>query len=280
MNIATESLVQVLPLWLRKMITRESLSEIIEIRLRCGHAVELVMVKGSAWVGQKVKEDDLRFCVNVASKYSPWTAASLYHGYITIDGGHRIGISGYWTIDDSGRRSIQRLFSLCIRVSKELHNISRDLYQFDGSILILGRPGSGKTTLLRDLIRQISNKRAGAVCVVDERREIFPMNGNIGCYSTGLRTDVISGCPKGKGIEMAIRCMSPKVIAIDEITAAEDCTALIEAGWCGVDILATAHATGKNDLFKRPVYKPLLESGLFQGIVVMNTDKTWCFERM
>ena len=172
------------------------------------------------------------------------------------------------------------MFSLCIRVSKELSNISRDLYRFDGSILILGRPGSGKTTLLRDLIRQISNKRTGSVCVVDERREIFPMNGNIMCYSTGSRTDIISGCPKGKGIEMAIRCMSPRVIAIDEITAAEDCAALIEAGWCGVDILATAHATGKQDLFKRPVYKPLLESGLFQGLVIMNADKTWYFERM
>ena len=79
---------------------------------------------------------------------------------------------------------------------------------------------------------------------------------------------------------MAIRCLGARIIAIDEVTAAEDCTALIEAGWCGVDILATAHASGIEDMYKRPVYKPLLESKLFQGFVVMNDDKSWHLERM
>ena len=129
--------------------------------------------------------------------------------------------------------------SLCIRIAKDYRSISRDLYLIHESILILGRPGSGKTTLLRDLVREISNHRKGSICVVDERKELFPMNGNTMCFCPGPRTDVLSGYPKGKGVEMAIRCLSPKVVAIDEITAAEDCTALIEASWCGVDILAT-----------------------------------------
>lgn len=280
MNLTVETLIHVLPLWLRKEITPQRLSQLLEIRLRCGQAVELVMIKGSVWLSQVVKEDDLRFCVNLASKYSPWTAASLYQGFITIEGGHRIGVSGCWTIDDSGRRSINRITSLCVRVSRDFEDISGKLYQKQGSILILGSPGSGKTTLLRDLIRQISNNRTGAVCVIDERKELFPINGDVMCYSPGIRTDVISGCSKEKGIEMAIRCMSPKVIAIDEITAAEDCKALIEAGWCGVDILATVHASGKCDLYNRPVYKPLVESGLFKEFVVMNADKSWTLERM
>lgn len=280
MNFTAEHLLQIFPLWLRKEITAEILSRVLEIRLRCGQAVEIVMLKESVWLKRVVCEEDIRFCVNMASKYSPWTAASLYQGFITIEGGHRIGVAGCWTIDDSGRRNIQRLTSLCIRISKDFQNISGELYQHHGSVLILGRPGSGKTTLLRDLIRKISNFRTGAVCVIDERKEIFPMNGDKFCFPIGLRTDVLSGCPKRKGIEIAIRCMGPKVIAVDEITAQSDCAALIEAGWCGVDILATAHASGKDDLFSRPIYRPLVESGLFHDLVMMNQDKSWYVERM
>ena len=280
MSITVEPLIHVLPLWLRSEISQEVLLRLLEFRLRIGRKAELVTTDGSQWLNWIVGEDDLRFCVNMASKYSPWTVNSIYDGYITIEGGHRIGIAGNWVIDDSGRRSIRKITSLCIRVSKDFQNTSGDLYQLQGSILIVGPPGSGKTTLLRDLIRRISNCNRKAICVIDERKELFPMNGNQMCYSVGDRTDVLSGCPKSKGIQMAIRCMGARIIAIDEITAAEDCAALIEAGWCGVDILATAHASGIEDMYKRPVYKPLLESKLFQGFVVMNDDKSWHLERI
>ncbi len=280
MSFAAGPLIQVLPIWLRKEMSSERLSLLSEIRLRSGQWVELISMRGSRWIERTVTEDDLRFTVNLSSKYSPWTTTSHYQGYITIEGGHRIGISGNWIVDESGRRCLQNVTSLCIRVSKDIRNVSRDLYKFNGSILIVGRPSSGKTTLLRDLIREISSRHFGSVCVIDERKELFPMRGGKMCYSPGPRTDVLSGCPKGKGVEMAIRCMAPKVVAVDEITASEDCSALLEAGWCGVDILATAHASGKEDLFKRPVYRPLLDNKLFQGLVVMDTDRNWHFERI
>lgn len=273
-------LIQVLPVWLRNEITMEKVPQILEIRLRMGQAAELVTLKGSRWLERIVDEDDLRFCVNIASKYSPWTVASQYHGFITIAGGHRIGISGNWIADESGRRSIQNLTSLCIRVSKDVPKFSRDLHKFQGSILIIGSPGSGKTTFLRDLIREISNNHNGSVCVVDERKELFPVNANKMCYSPGSRTDVLSGCPKREGVVMAIRCMAPKVVAVDEITASEDCTSLLEAGWCGVNIVATAHASSREDLYHRPVYRPLLEYKLFQGLVTIDKDRSWHFERM
>ncbi len=280
MNLALDPLIRILPVWLRNGVTKGQLSQILELRLRVGQAVELVCFRGSSWMHRIVTEEDLRFCINMASKYSPWTASTIYDGFITIEGGHRIGISCCWKMDESGRSSIQKVTSLCIRVAKDYQNISRELYQLHESLLIIGRPGSGKTTLLRDLIRQISSHREGAICVVDERKELFPMSGDVMCFSPGPRTDVLSGCPKGRGIEMAIRCMSPKIVAIDEITSVNDCKALIEAGWCGVDILATAHASSVDDLMKRPVYKPLLNCGVFRSVVIMNADKSWSVERM
>ena len=69
-------------------------------------------------------------------------------------------------------------------------------------------------------------------------------------------------------------------IAVDEITAAEDCDGLIQAGWCGVSLLATAHASSVSDLFSRPVYAPLIASGLFETAVVMRKDKSWYTERI
>lgn len=280
MILAVEPVYKVLPVWLRNEITREQLSELFEVRLRIGQGTELVGMQGSRWLNRKITEEDLRFCINVASKYSPWTSVSFYQGFITIEGGHRIGISSCWTTDESGRCCMQRINSLCIRISKDFSGVSGDLCYQHGSLLIIGGPGSGKTTLLRDLIRKISTHRGGSICVVDERKEIFPLSGDKICFPTGMRTDVISGCPKVKGIEMAIRCMGPKVIAIDEITAAKDCDAIMEAGWCGVDILATAHASGMSDLRNRPVYKPILQCGMFKSVVVMKDDKSWYLERM
>lgn len=280
MEFVAEPVLRILPIWLRIAIAPEDLSKIFEIRLRVGQAAQLVTAHGNKEIGGKISVDDLLFCVNVASKYSPWKAASIFHGYITIEGGHRVGITGCWTVDESGKCSVGTLNSICIRIAKDYPGISGLLYQFPGSLLILGKPGSGKTTLLRDLIRKASTYGCGSVSVVDERSELFPYNCGKLCFFPGNHTDVISGCSKKKGIEMAIRCMGPNVVAVDEITSKEDCETLIEAGWCGVKIFATAHAHGSADLFKRPVYKPIVDSGLFQGIVVMNEDKSWNLERV
>lgn len=91
---------------------------------------------------------------------------------------------------------------------------------------------------------------------------------------------MLSGCSKPHGIEAILRNMGPSTIAVDEITAEADCKALLHAGWCGVDILATAHAANKKDLYKRPVYKSIVNSRLFDTLVILRTDKTWYMERI
>ena len=169
--------------------------------------------------------------------------------------------------------------SLCIRVAKDLHGISGRIPVQD-SILILGAPGSGKTTLLRDYIRRISGSPMGSVCVVDERGEIFPFSGGNMCFDPGNGTDVMTGRSKAEGIDCVIRAMGPKWIAVDEITRPADCDALVQALWCGVKVVATAHAASVRDLFSRPVYRPIVDSGVFSTAVVLHMDKSYHLERI
>ena len=96
----------------------------------------------------------------------------------------------------------------------------------------------------------------------------------------GKRVDILTGCPKPKGIEMLLRTMGPDIIAVDEITASGDCDALLQAGWCGVMILATVHGNSREDLLRRRVYRPIVEGGLFDKLVVLGKDKSFKVERM
>lgn len=112
--------------------------------------------------------------------------------------------------------------------------------------------------------------------VVDERGELFPA----GIFPTGPCTDILTGCSKQQGIYMLLRTMGPGCIAVDEITLEEDCRTLIQAACCGVSLLATAHASGIADLKQRPVYKPLLESEIFDSALVLKQDKSWYTERI
>lgn len=273
-----EPLIAILPNWIRKELDKTCRDKLQQLHLRIGQQPNLILTDGGLHLNRIVSGEDLQFCVNAATKYSPWAAQTLRNGYITAPGGHRIGVCGEAVMNNGVVSCIKNVRSLCIRVAGDFPGIAQELSKIEGSILILGRPGSGKTTLLRDLIRQLSARQT--VGVIDQREELFPAIGGISCFQTGERTDVISGCNKEKAVEILIRTMSPDTIAMDEITAKEDCDALINAAWCGVRLLATAHAAGKEDLFRRHIYRPLVESGIFTTLIVLKQDKSWRTERI
>lgn len=273
MMCAWNELVSILPAWMRQEVDRLGKEEMQELRLRINAPPELVLGSGSRWLDRKASREDIHFCVNAASRYSPWAASTAAQGYITAQGGHRIGLCGEAVCKDGRVCGIREVHSLCIRVARDFPGIADKAVQANGSVLILGAPGWGKTTLLRDLIRQISWQEC--VAVVDERGELFPEG-----IPRGKRTDVLSGCPKPAGIGMALRTMGPGCIAVDEITAKEDCEALLQAANCGVRLLATAHAADRQDFCRRGVYRPLAEQGIFDTFLVLRSDKSYKVERV
>lgn len=280
MRCAWQAYLNLVPAWMRKRVDEQGRDALQELRLRLGAPPELILPDRRIWLDKPVTAEDLRFSVSMSSKYSPWSASSIAQGFITAPGGHRVGICGDAVSRDGVMSGIRTVTSLNLRVARDFRGIATAMTDYTGSVLIVGKPGSGKTTLLRDIIRQRSDRGTGCVCVVDEREEIFPKTGDGICFPVGKHTDVLSGCKKALGIELVLRNMTPAAIAVDEITAQEDCSALLQAGWCGVKLLATAHAGNRQDLFSRPIYRPILESGIFDTLVILHPDKTWHSERM
>lgn len=280
MRCAWQAYLNLLPMRMREDVDKLGSETLQELRLRLNLPPELITKDGSIWLDEPVTKENLVFCVNAASRYSPWSAATAAQGYITAPGGHRVGICGTAAVTNGTMTGIVEPTSLCLRVARDFPGIAAKAAALKGSVLILGKPGSGKTTLLRDLIRQKSDNHEGCIVVVDERGELFPRFQGENCFPTGRCTDILTGCSKVQGINTVLRTMNPTVIAVDEITALEDCDALISAGWCGVKFLATVHAGNRSDLYARPIYKPIIKSGLFEYLLILQPDKSWRIERM
>ena len=266
-----EELLGVLPPWLRPEVDARGREGLRELRLRRGQPPQLILRDQKYELHRLVSQQDLDFCINAATRYSPWNAASASMGYLTIRGGHRIGICGESIFRDGISVGVRNMRSLCIRVARDITGISGSEDLTSGSALIIGAPGWGKTTLLRDLIRRISQHQT--VSVIDERQELFPDG-----FDSGKETDILTGCSKAQGILQALRTMGPEVIAVDEITAPEDCRAVQQADYCGVRLLATAHAGSLRELRSRELYREILP--VFDLVYILQKDQTYRLERM
>ena len=224
-------------------------------------------------------EDELRQVVENATQCSAHTALDrVRQGFVTLRGGHRIGLCGSVTKKDGRIVTLRELSSLSIRVARSVPGLAKPLLPElteDGrflSTLILAPPGAGKTTLLRDLVRVLSDGEGcppHRVSVADERGEIAALwRGEPQLY-VGRHTDVLDGCSKSEGLSILIRGMDPQVAAADELGGSEDVRAAEEAAGCGVAVLATAHGAGLEDLRRRPACRELLELGAFRRLVVL-----------
>lgn len=264
--------------------------EMEELRLRCGCPPAVLMDDReiSLFRGDKAQAADGALLTEVlrrASKYSAYAVQDqLRNGYLTLPGGHRLGVCGRVIPEAGGIRTLTEPQSLNLRIARQRIGAADPatnlLWSHPGSTLITGSPGRGKTTLLRDLIRQVSDRFSQRVGVVDERGELAACLDGQPQLRVGRHTDVLTGCGKAQGIELLLRTMNPNWIAVDEITSEADADCLIRASYTGVRFLATAHVWDREDLRRRPLYRRLLEAGVFENLIGIRPDRTLCCERM
>jgi stage III sporulation protein AA len=266
-------------------LPEESREPCEELRLRAGVGMSWVDAKGEHPILCQGKpldigEGELRMTVELATQASFHSAlAGLQNGFVSLPGGHRLGLCGTVTWENGQLRNFLHLSSVNLRIARAKVGVGMDvlpqLWQ-EGrfqSTLILAPPGHGKTTLLRDLICSLTQGEHGLrVGLVDPRGEVAALSLGVPQLPVGEKTDVMSGCPKGVGLMLLLRGMAPQVLAMDEITAPEDVEALSQASGCGVSLLATAHGETLDDLNRRPLYRGLLEQHLFRRVVFIRLE--------
>lgn len=252
-----------------------------EFRLRRGQLPSILGAKGeTVFFNEAVEEHDLQAILDRATEFSVYRSAdSIRRGFVTIEGGCRVGLCGRVVWRDGEIATLREISSVSIRIVKEMKGIADALYpqlwagdRFQ-STLIVSPPGGGKTTLLRDLIRLVSCGDAAHLplrtAVVDERCEIAAVCRGAAQFDMGLHTDILSAAPKDEGILMLLRAMNPQVIAVDEITDPSDLRAMEQAANCGVEFLATVHGYDMEELRRRSVCRALLDKGLFHRFLVV-----------
>ena len=273
-----DELIKIFSRKIREILANASLNfdKVQEIRLRVQAPLLLVMDNREYYVTENgrlssqrkeayvVSQEELKETMEHISRHSLYAfEEEVKQGFLTIQGGHRIGLAGKAILDERGIRTIKYISFLNIRLAHQIigcaDRIMPYLYENKEVLhtLIISPPRCGKTTLLRDVIRQLSNgvgsQKGVNVGVVDERSEIGACFHGAPQNDLGIRTDILDCCPKAKGMMMMIRTMSPRVIAVDEVGSREDLDAMEYVMNCGCKLVATVHGNSVEDMLQKPV---------------------------
>ncbi len=286
-----------MPKHIRQIIRRmpeAALSNAEEIRLRLGKPLCIAgcgmeMFPGADGDGSiagrvyLVSEDDLKSSLQMVCNFSLYSVEEeLRNGFVTVNGGHRVGVCGRAVIENGRIKTLKDISYMNFRVAKEIIGASDRVVgylirspDYVHNTLIISPPQCGKTTLLRDIIRTLSNGssagkfRGMKVSLIDERSEIAACSLGIPRNDVGIRTDVLDGCPKAEGIIMMIRSMSPDIVATDEIGRKEDADAIIDAVNAGVKVVTTIHGSNIGDFLNKQDLNRI-RKGVFERYIILS----------
>lgn len=229
-------------------------------------------------------KEDVDVLFNHICNYSPYAYESqLKQGFLTVAGGHRVGVCGQVVLQDGKISLMKQVQFLHVRIVHEIPGVGNAIlpYLFDHgqflNTLIISSPGVGKTTMLRDLTKSLSDGNRYAdgkqICMVDERSELA------GCYMgvpqnhVGKRTDVLDACPKAEGMMMAIRSMGPEIIVVDELGLQRDYEAVEKASVCGIKILASVHGDSLDEIYSEKNAFFSIIKKVFHRLILLRWEK-------
>lgn len=256
---------------------------VTEIRLRVGRPICLMAGGETRFIGDDgraadgpeealtaTKQDLQDAFVSVCGWSVHTHQKELADGFIAVQGGHRAGIGATAVVQDGRVTAVRDITSINLRVAREIYGAADALIQrcfLEGTpgVLVVGAPASGKTTILRDLARQLACGPCGyrKVCVVDESGEIGGASSGTPANDLGVSSDLLFGYPKAKGLQIAVRYLSPQVMVCDEICTEEEIAAVIAAANSGVAVVTSVHAASVEELTRKAQLRPLLRAGVF-----------------
>ncbi|MDQ0220812.1 stage III sporulation protein AA [Peribacillus cavernae] len=283
-----ESVLSLLPKKIHEQLQHISpavAERIEELRIRIGRPLEIIVGGKPSFMPYLVDAGDAQALLSRLSQFSLYTLEEeLKRGYITVAGGHRVGLAGKVILENGGVKAIRDISSFNIRIARQKIGAAEELISFLYThewqhTMIIGAPQSGKTTLLRDIARIISsgseryNILPNKVGIVDERSEIAGCVQGVPQLEFGPRVDVLDGCPKAEGMMMMIRSMSPDVLVVDEIGRAEDTLAVLEAVNAGIKLIITTHGQSLEEIRKRPTIAAILEQSIFERFIELKRSE-------
>ncbi|MEK3890772.1 stage III sporulation protein AA [Bacillus sp. FSL K6-3431] len=283
-----ETVLQYIPMQISELIQslpNKLLTEMEEIRLRIGRPVEVCASCQPHFLNYTFTKKDADQFISKLANHSFYTLdEELKKGYITIAGGHRVGLAGKVILENGYVKAIRHLASFNIRIAREKPGVADKYipYLYDQgwkNTMVIGAPQTGKTTLLRDLARLASTGMenyhipALKVGIVDERSEIAGCVHGEPQLRFGPRVDVLDACPKAEGMMMMIRSMSPDVLIVDEIGRPEDSIAILEAVNAGIKLIMTMHGRNIAEVKNRPMLKEIFDQNVFERVIGLSREK-------